>query len=400
MMIKRIAAALAAVLAIAGLGSCKSGGMSDKDVFVTAATPFREIVPAYGKSVSSVLVKPSSGAGSNGAATYTYNTEDGPKTEEAPVTAFISGDGDISVTVGELTFTLGKTVSVNGSPVRSTDGGKLSDVIGKFISDFCRDADASRFESAPDSIRAADTDVEVTRYTLRLDRAEYLRAFDRALSGLDQNKEYLTDMLGLYAYLHDIDRDGEELLSQLISDIKAAVNDGGEQAVWQRYVRNGEKSPLTAACRLKVGDSVLRYLCAEGDTYTELELFVQIGDKKLELAYEKRSTGMSDSYNVRISEGDRITYFDGETETAYKSGGVSFELLATKGSATVNGLNVKTAFSGMPSLSYKGSGNFTRHGKRTEFSFDLSFTEDAGKPAEISGDAVSPAEALSALFGG
>ena len=197
-----------------------------------------------------------------------------------------------------------------------------------------------------------------------------------------------------------MDRDGEELLSRLISDIKAAVNDGGEQAVWQRYVRNGEKSPLTAACRLKVGDSVLRYLCAEGDTYTELELFVQIGDKKLELAYEKRSTGMSDSYNVRISEGDRITYFDGETETAYKSGGVSFELLATKGSATVNGLNVKTVFSGMPSLSYKGSGNFTRHGKRTEFSFDLSFTEDAGKPAEISGDAVSPAEALSALFGG
>lgn len=401
MKLKKTAAAIsaAAVLFTAvNLGSCGGKRQSDRDVFIGAPSAVSGVFSDYFKSAEKMLLKPSADASAESLLEYTYKTDDGPVTESLPLTAsFSKADGALSFSFGGISLTFGKTPAFNGAPVENVfDPSAFDAIVGKFISDFCAQTEANDFESAPDSIRASDTDVEVTRYTLKLDRERYLRAFDRALSGLDANRGIITDILGVYAFLHGGERDGEGLFGDLVSAVRSAVEVGGERVVWQRYVRADGR---TAAARIKTGDSLLRYICAESDTYKEIELHAELGGRTFELAYEKRLTGMEDSYNVRITDGDEITYFDGETSTAYKSGAVKFELIATKNARTVNGLNLTLDFNGVQSLSYKGSGNIVRLGDRREFSFTLGFGEGGAETKTPAKEKIPLYRALEEAFG-
>ena len=142
------------------------------------------------------------------------------------------------------------------------------------------------------------------------------------------------------------------------------------------------------AARLKFTDNVIRYICAQTESYTELEFSATVGGKEITAAYEARRTGMSDTYNIRISNGDEITYFDGTAESAYKSGNIGFELRATKNAKVVNGCKLDLSFNGEKKLTYKGSGNFTVKGDKKTFSFELVFndTENVEIPPAQSGE--------------
>ena len=364
---KKIISVLIAAALLLPLTACSGGASGGLDAFRSSPSALSGLFSDYFKSAGNDLLRPSSDAYAESEIRYSYNTEDGVKTEYTPVTAVYSKEEDsLCLSFGGHSVVLGKNAGADGSAVRSISDERLGDIISAFISDFCKGTEDADIEAAPDSIRASDDDVEVTRYTLKLGREQYLRAFDRALAGLDKEKEYLTDLLGLYAFLHGREESGEQLYEKLISAAKTAVNAGKDTASWQRYVKKTGKVPEAAAAVIKVGDSTLRYLCAETKTYKELTLYAELDGKTFELAYEKRSTGMSDSYNVRVSSGDEITYFDGETSSAYKSGSLKFELLATKNAVTLNGLNLTLDYNGLTSLSYSVSGNCVRSGERTD----------------------------------
>ena len=396
---KKIISVLMAAVLLLPLTACSGGASGDLDSFRSAPSALSGLFSDYFVSAENDLLRPSSDAHAESEIRYSYNTEDGVKTEYIPISAVYSKDGDsLYLSFNGHTVVFGKTAGADGSAVRSISDERSGDIISAFISDFCAGAGDADIEAAPDSIRASDDDVEVTRYTVKLGREQYLRAFDRALSGLDREKEYLTDVLGLYAFLHEREESGEQLYEKLISAVKDAVKAGKDTATWQRYVKKTGKVPEAAAAVIKVGDSTFRYLCAETKTYKELNLYAELDGKTFELAYEKRSTGMSDSYNVRISSGDEITYFDGETSSAYKSGGVKFELLATKNAVTLNGLNFTLDFNGLTSLTYDINGNYVRSGERTDFAFSLVFGDGAADAPTVTGESVSPGQALEKLF--
>ena len=155
----------------------------------------------------------------------------------------------------------------------------------------------------------------------------------------------------------------------MIGGLENAVKESTDQLIWQRYVYKNK----VVAARLKFGDNVIRYICAETENYTELDLSAKTGGKEITLSYEARRTGMSDTYNIRLSNGDEITYFDGTAESAYKSGNIGFELRATKNGSVVNGFKLDISFNGEKKPTYNGSGNYTVKGDKKTFSFELVF---------------------------
>ena len=96
---------------------------------------------------------------------------------------------------------------------------------------------------------------------------------------------------------------------------------------------------------------------------------------------------MSDSYNIRIANGNEITYFDGLAESAYKSGKITFELRAAQNADTVNGLLFELDFNGVNRLTYKGSGNIVLNKEKKTYGFDLTFADaEVTQPPEPSND--------------
>ena len=134
------------------------------------------------------------------------------------------------------------------------------------------------------------------------------------------------------------------------------------------------------AARLKFGENVIRYLCADSNDFTELELEAKVEGKELSASYQSRRTGMSDTYNVRVVYGDEITYFDGSAESAYKSGKIKFDLRASKNAETVNGFQLQLDFNGVSKLKYSGNGSIVSHKNKTAYSYALTFENVTDTP--------------------
>lgn len=358
-------------ICLSALCSCSDKTVPVKEEF-SSPTVISGLFCAYFESVEKNIMKPSCDACAEDAAEYTYMTEDGAQTAHAKLTsAYRFSDNAWSVNVKDHGFTVSNGLSADGYKVRSvTDKNRIQKAVDVFVKAFVQSTKDTDYETAPDSIRASEDDVEVTRITLRLDKERYAAAFDFALNALKNNaeaREYLTDLLGFYGDLHNREESAEELFENLINTFSDAVKNSDGQLVWQRYVYNGK----IAAERLKFGDSVIRYICAQASSYTELDLSAKVGEKEITLSYEARRTGMSDTYNIRVSNGDEITYFDGKAESAYKSGNIGFELRATKSANVINGAYLSMSYNGEKQLTYKGSGNFTVNGDKKTFSFEL-----------------------------
>lgn len=362
-----------AAICIGSFCACSEKKPKGKDAF-TSQTVISELFCAYAESVSSNLFKPSYSALAEDDAEYTYMTEDGLQTAHTKLTSsYNSADGSWSVSAKEHGAVFSDGLSADGCSVRSiTDKNTIQKTADVFVKAFVQSTDDNDYETAPDSIRAAEDDVEADRVTLKLERDRYLPAFNKAIAAVKNDaaaKRYLTDLLGFYGLLHDREESAEELFDAVINGFEEAVNNSTGQLVWQRYIYNGK----VVAARLKFGDNVIRYICAETKNYTELDLSAKTGGKEITISYEARRTGMSDTYNIRLSNGDEITYFDGTAESAYKSGNTGFELRATKNGSVVNGFKLDISFNGEKKPTYKGSGNYTVKGDKKTFSFELVF---------------------------
>lgn len=395
--IKKLAAAAVIIsLCAALLCSCSEKKPEGKEAF-TSPSVISGLFEAYNASVRNNILIPSKDAHAESLAEYTYMTDDGEQTAHMSLAADIRAqDGAISVAAGEKEFVYGGVPALDGYTVRRlTDKKSIQKAADVFIKTFCRGTDGGDYDTAPDSIRAAEDDVEVDRVTLRLDKDKYITAFDAALTALKNDGEYLKDVLGTYALLHNREETAEQLLEKVLNAISDAAKNSEGQLVWQRYIKDGR----AVAARLKFGDNVIRYICAEAASYTELEFSARIGEKELTLAYEARRTGMSDTYNIRIKNGDEITYFDGTAESAYKSGNVGFELRATKNANVINGLKLDISFDGQKKTTYKGTGSIVKNGDKKTFSFELVFsdTETAAIPEPQKGE-ISPYEAIKEAF--
>ena len=375
-------------MCLGSLCACSEKKPEGKDAF-SSPTVISELLCAYAESVSKNALKPSVSSTAEDDAEYTYMTEDGAQTAHTKLTSsYNAATGAWSVSAKDHTAVFSNGLSVNGQTVRSiADKKALQKAVDVFIKAFAEATDDSDYETAPDSIRAAEDDVETDRVTLKLERDKYLPAFSKALTAVKNDaeaKRYITDVLGFYGLLHDREESADQLFDKVMESLENAVKDSTGQLVWQRYIYNGK----AVAARLKFTDNVIRYICAQTESYTELEFSATVGGKEITAAYEARRTGMSDTYNIRISNGDEITYFDGTAESAYKSGNIGFELRATKNAKVVNGCKLDLSFNGEKKLTYKGSGNFTVKGDKKTFSFELVFndTENVEIPPAQSGE--------------
>lgn len=371
----------AAAICVSALSSCSEKTGEGKDGFVSSPSVISGLFCEYEKSVSKNLLTPSSDAAATSEVEYTYDTPDGPETGYAPLEVGYGAETSaFSVRLGGHVYTYGKGFALDGISVRSvTDGDKIQHVIDTFIRAFCADTDDGDYETAPDSIRATETDVEVNRITLKVKKAGYAAMFDRAIDALEADKEaslYMKDALGFYGYMHGLDQSADELFSAFTGKARDALKNGGDELVWQRYVRGG----TVVAARMKSGGNVIRYICAQTDDYTELQLQITLGEEELSFMYEARRTGMSDSYNIRMSRGDEITYFDGSAESAYKSGRIVFDLRASKNEKTVNGFQLQLDFNGVSKLKYSGGGNVVKRGEKTIYSYDMTFENTSDPP--------------------
>ena len=388
-----------AAMCVCSLCACSEKKPQVKDAFASQ-TVISELFCAYFESVSKNILKPSSSANAEDDAEYTYLTEDGLQTAHTKLTSFYDAvSGAWSVSAKDRTAVFSEGLSADGQSVRSvTDKKKIQKIFDVFIKAFTQSAVESDYDTAPDSIRAAEDDVEADRVTLKLERGEYLPAFNKAIAAVKndaESKRYLTDLLGFYGLLHDREENAEELFEKAVGNIENAVNNSTGQLIWQRYIYNGK----VVAARLKFGDNVVRYICAEAESYTELDFSAKIGEKEITLAYEARRTGMSDTYNIRLSNGDEITYFDGTAESAYKSGNIGFELRATKNANVVNGCKLDLSFNIEKKPTYKGGGSFTVKGDKKTFSFELVFNEAENENADLpQGEDISLYEAVKKVF--
>lgn len=381
------------------LCACSGKSSSAKDAFYSPSV-VSGLFSAYPESVMNNILKPSAGSYADTLAEYTYMTEDGPQTAHTAVSAYGTSDKKIGVNVSDHSLLFGDGIVYNGYNVRSaTDKKTIQKALDVFIKAFCRNTENGDFETAPDSIRASDEDVEVQRVTLKLEKDRYEQAFEAALEAVRSDGEvrgYITDILGFYGFLHDREESAEELFDKVFSTLSDAVKNSEGQLIWQRYLKDGK----AVAARLKFGDNLIRYIFAETSSYTELDLSADINGSGITLGYEARRTGMSDTYNIRISNGDEITYFDGTAESAYKSGNVDFELRATKNANVVNGFKLEMSFNGEKKLTYKGNGNIVRSTDKKTFDFELTFdgTENAGTEPAQNGD-IDLYEAVRTVFG-
>ena len=376
---------LICVLSVPSLCAC-SGGEAPLTERFASKSVISGLLGGYMQSVSKNLLLPSSDAAAQSDAEYAYKTEDGEQTAHTALdAAYLAETKTFSLKIGDNSFTANGSLISDGKTVRGiTDKADIQQVIDVFIKAFCRNAEQGDYAEAPDSIRAADTDVEVTRITLKLSRDKYEKAIEQAVGAVLENKntkQYLTDLCGFYGFLHNREADAEQILNEAAETFKASAKTG-EELVWQRYLRDG----VVVAARLKYGDNLIRYLCAETDDYTELDFEAKINGRELTASYLTRRTGMSDSYNIRIAYGDEITYFDGLAESAYKSGKIKFELRATKNAETVNGLLLNLDFNGVSKLKYSGDGNIVRNGNKKTYSFDLTFDTASDLPAPQTAD--------------
>lgn len=364
-----------AAVCIGMLCACSEKKPEDKDAFSSPAV-ITELFDNYGKSVLNNLLKPSSSSSAEDDAEYTYMTDDGLQTAHTKLTSsYDAVTGAFSVSAKDHGAVFSGGLTADGYGVRSiTDEKTLQKTLDIFIGAFMQQTDEKDYETAPDSIRAAENDVEADRVTLKLEKDRYLQAFNKAITAVKNDaaaKQYITDVLGFYGLLHNREESAKELFDSVMTELEKAVGDSTGQLVWQRYIYNGK----TVAARLKFGDNVIRYICAEAESYTELDFSATVGGKEITAAYEARRTGMSDTYNIRLSNGDEITYFDGTAESAYKSGNIGFELRATKNANVVNGFKLDISYSTEKKPTYKGSGNFTVKGDKKTFSFELVFSE-------------------------
>ena len=346
----------------------------------TAPSIISELLSNYEKSVDDNLLLPSDNAAASSLAEYSYGADDGEQTAHKTLdTLYDSASKTLEIKIGDDVFTKGKNLIINGATVRDvTDADEIRYVLDTFIKAFCTVCTSDDYTTAPDSIRASDTDVEVTRVTLKLDRQRYEQAFEKAIEAIknsDRINKYLKDVLGLYGYLHEREESADELLYSILETVKTA-SQSGDQLVWQRYLYNGK----VYAARLKFGENVIRYLCADSNDFTELDFEAKIGEKELSASYQSRRTGMSDTYNVRVAYGDEITYFDGSAESAYKSGKIKFDLRASKNAETVNGFQLQLDFNGVSKLKYSGNGSVVNHKNKTVYSYDLTFENVTDTP--------------------
>ncbi len=358
------------------------------------------LLSAYLTSVEKNLLLPESDANAVSDAEYTYKTEDGDQIAHTALNAAYKAETKaLSLRIGDHIFTSGGSLTADGAAVRSITGGAdIQSVFDVFIKAFCSGTEHGDYAEAPDSIRASDTDVEVTRITLRLSEGRYERALEKAVDAVLENREtkrYLTDLCGFYGFLHNKEEDAETLLNNAAEEFRTSAKAGGE-LIWQRYLFNGK----TVAARIKYGDNLIRYLCAETNDYTELDFEARINGKETAASYLSRRTGMSDSYNIRIARGDEITYFDGLAESAYRSGKIKFELRASKNAETVNGLQTELDFNGVTKLRYSGGGSVVRNGNKKTFTFDFAFStaSDLAAP-EPGGETEALYEAAKKVFG-
>ena len=374
---KRITAILLAAAVCAVMFSCSSGGQSDGEAFAGAKPAVGRIASGFLKELFSSLFKPSSDMTADSDAEYTYKTEEGEQTAHVRVGMSVRAeDGAVAASVGGVTVSYDGTLRLDGAQIGY--GEEIDDIVAAFAAAFMSVADADEYSSAPDSIRSGDDDVEVTRYTLKLSRTKYHAAADKAIRALDSHRSAAEDLLGFYCRMHGLDETGAQAYEKLVSELSGAFAAGSDELVWQRYVGKDGK---TLAERFKTGDLLIRYLCARTDTYDELTVYAEIGDREIEMTYNKRMTGLSDSFNVRMTESGRVTYFDGEISSAYRSGSVRFDLRATKDALTVSGFEIKVGYNGASALSASGSGSTISMGERIPFTFKLDFIEsDAAIP--------------------
>ena len=374
---KYICIVLTAVLCLTAFVSCSADTAEGQEGFLTVSV-IPELFCAYGESVLKNIYKPSADAEANAEARYSYESEDGPVTDVMPVKAVFDKDtGAFSVDFDGHTAVLDSAPVSDGKLIRDiTKKDRIQRIFDVFIKAFCKETKDSDYETAPDSIRASDDDVEVSRITLKLDKsryAPYFRAAAEALKADAECMQTISDIAEFYAYMHGYVYDGGDA-AKVLDGIVASLEADGEQLVWQRYIRNGK----TVAARLKAGDNLIRYLCAETDAYTELDLEACLAGNTVKLSYTARRTGMSDTYNVRLAEGDRITYFDGTAESAYKSGNIKFDLRATKNEKTVNGFTLQINFNAVSAPVYKCSGSAVRNGGKTTYECELGFEKTDG----------------------
>lgn len=388
---KKITAILTLLIICLPLICACSGKELPANESFTAQSAVSELASMFEKSVEKNLLLPSDNASASSLLEYTYRADDGEQTAHKTLDAsFDQTSKTLEIKIGNDVFTKGESFAANGATLRSvTDKDDIQYTLDTFIKGFCTVCGASDFSTAPDSIRASDTDVEVTRITLKLDRDRYEKAFSQAVNAVknsDRITGYLKDVLGLYGLLHGREESAGELLNNVLAAVKTAAQ-SGDELVWQRYLYNGK----VCAARLKFGDNLIRYICAETEDYTELELEVRLNGRELSASFQSRRTGMSDTYNVRIDNGGEITYFDGTAESAYKSGKIIFDLRATKNSETVNGLKIELDFNGVSKLKYGGDGYAVIKGEKTSFSYDMTFEAVSTPPAIQTADG---AEAL------
>ena len=377
---------ISVILCLSIMTSCSDKTPEGQSGF-SSPTALSGLLCAYFDSLNTHLLMPSEDAAAESDIELSYSTEDGVQTEHRQINAAYSKEKKaFSVGVDGHSVLVAGDVSFDGAALRDiTSKAVLRLTSELFVRAFTDTAQPDDFTTAPDSIRAAEDDVEVSRITLKLDKERYGKALDRALSYIESDKtvmQNLTDIADLYCYLHNKNQSGEELLSEIKAELlKTKENEDG--VVWQRYVR-GDK---TAAERIKTGESLFRYITAEAETYTELDLEVRLGGKTVTAAYEMRKTGMSDSYNIRIAAGNEITYFDGKAESAFKSGTAEFKLRATQDEKVINAFEMTLKYNGVNDLTYNGSGTRTVNGDRKSFDFDLVFrqTDAAALPGAPTG---------------
>lgn len=375
-----------AVLCAAVLTSCSEKTAEGQSGFKSPAA-LAGLLSAYFKSLDTNLLYPSENAAASSDIEFSYSTEDGVQTEhKALAAAYFKEKKALSVGIGDHEIDVAGTVSFDGTALRDiTSEFMFRTVSSAFVTAFCDKSSSGDFTTAPDSIRAAEDDVEVSRITLKLDEKRYGEALDLAISSVEGDEashRFLSDIADFYCFLHGREQSGEELLAEIKEALLKTKNNGG--VVWQRYVRNG----VTVAERIKVGDDLFRYIIAEAETYTELDLEARLGGKTFTAAYEMRKTGMSDSYNIRLAAGDEITYFDGKAESAFKSGTAEFRLRATKNENVVNAFEMTVKFNGVNKLTYTGNGSKTKNGGKKTFDFELVFSpKETSAPAPAQGSA-------------
>ena len=379
---KRITALILSALLTVSLCACTNNGTSGTERFSAASPAVGFGIGLFLSELHGSLYKTGDDLSASAQAEYVYETEDGPQTAHTEVAFAVRGaDNAVALTVGGRTFSYDGSLRLDGAPLGYGD---MAAIYAEFVKEVASAADGSDIEIAPDSIRSGDDDVEVDRYTLTLDGEKLSKAKTKAALTLDKYKAAITDFFDAYAYMHKLDKTGGQLYDEFCG---AVLETFTRKIVWQRYINAGKTGEVLAA-RFKSGDDVVRYLCAETGSYGELSLYCKLGDIELELGYDRRTDAVSESYKLTVTENGRVTSFDGEIASAYKSGSFKADLRSSKDGVTVRGAQINGKYDGTKTLELICDGSFVSDGVRTPFEFTAAFSKTAVSFPEYVSDPV------------